>query len=796
MKQKTLLIIVLSSFAVSLYGQQNSCTDSSYRIKYIFGNTGAVLYNNPDTTGYNIFTGELLPISPTSGIALLKTSWGDSMIWARKILLDGSCRNNFSLPDGSILCTGYWGQVTNTELLLCKVNPSGIVRWIKRFNLNPVHLKYSVSNNYLKNILISADAIYFTAVMQFGIQPYDFKSVIVKLDFDGNIIWSTGLKSNLPIISGIVNTPVFFNNSILVLGNAKNQSTPGPGAESYSVLTRLNETDGSLIETVALKAIADTLIKGTTATFIKNNTDNSLTLTGFIDVEPTPGSGLYYPSNIIFNSLLADSLNLLHNYYYKNNVSLDNQDFYLDFNNQKQHTFLSRDAWNPLDKYFVTFGKNDEVQRSRKFTTLTINSAVYRTSVNLDDKQNLHFINHYPQAGKVVTEYARISNFAPDGTLGCFGKDTSILTQYPFTITKQPFTWDNVQSNVIVSNDVPYTEDTAIVTKELVCKMVSYCDSVHIKGPATVCVNQPVRYTVSKNSGCFKNLDWAVDTSFVNIISTEGDSAINISFKKQFAGYIHAAITDCVVKDSFFVKTVPPKIITVLNRDSLLCPGKSITLRVDTGFAQYQWQDGSMADSFVVTTAGFYKITSTDYCGNQSADSITITFSDSTLNIPATQAICKYDTAFISLPNDLINITWQPFTNSLLSNKTLLLYPSQSTAYSITTERLANCPITKTTTVTVTRCPEIVFLPNAFTPDNNGLNDVFKALATRPLTFFKLVIFNRYGQKLFETANPTAGWDGNFKNTKQPMGGYIYQCSYSFASGYQKTEAGYFMLLR
>jgi gliding motility-associated-like protein len=796
MKLKILLSILSSLFAVTIYSQQNSCVDSSIRIKYIFDNNGAVLYNNPDTTGTNILTGELIPINPSTGIALLKTTWGDSMIWAKKILLNGTSRNSFLMPDGSVLCTGYWGPAANTELLLCKINPSGAVNWIKRFKLSPNHLYYPVSNNAVKNILIVNNAIYFTAVMQFNNQTYDFKSVIVKLDFNGNIIWSTGLKSNLPTISGTIGLPVFFNNSILILGNAKNQTTPGPGSESYSVLTRLNVSDGSLIESYTFKTISDTLIKGTSATFIKNNPDNSLSLTGFIDIEVIPGSGGYYPSNTVFNTLLDAGLNPLHNFFYTNNVPLDGSDFYSDFNNQKQRAFLSKDGNNGLNKYFVIFDKNDKVQRSRKFTTLTINSGVYRTSVSLDDKQNLHFINHYPQAGKIVTEYARISNFAPNGTLGCFGKDTSILIQYPFTITRQPFTWDNMQSNVIISNDVPYTEDTAIVTKELVCKIVSYCDSVYIKGPPTACIGQPLRYTVSKNNGCFKNSDWQIDTTYVTIVNTEGDSAITIRFTKAFTGYIHAAISDCVVKDSFFVTVLPSPIVKIATRDSLLCPGKTIVLKAIPGFTSYLWQDGSTADSFRVTTPGLYKVSGTDSCGFQTADSIVINNSDTSLIIPFTQTICKYDTAYITLPNDVNNITWQPTDNSLLYNKTLLLYPTQTTTYSITAERLVNCPISKTTDVVIKNCPQIVFIPNAFTPNNDSRNDIFKVSTFRPLQSYQLVIYNRYGQKIFETSNLSAGWDGTFKGSPQPTGGYTYHCSYRFTGGLQRTEAGYFILIR
>ncbi len=798
MKLKILLSIHLSLFAISIYGQQNSCVDSSIRIKYIFDNNGAVLYSNPDTTGTNMLTGELIPITPPIGIALLKTTWGDSMIWAKKILLNGTSRNSYLMPDGSTLCTGYWGTGANTELLLCKVNPLGTVNWIKRFKLSPNHLFYPVSNNAVKNILITNNAIYFTALMQFDIQsPYDYSNVIVKLDFNGNIIWSRGFRVNLPAISNIVGLPVLANNSIIILAKAKSQLTPGPGSETYPVLTRLNVNDGSLIESYAFKAIPDTLIKGTSATFIKNNPDNSLSITGFIDIELIQAPGIYTPSNIVFNTLLDPVLNPIHNFFYKNNIPLDGSDFQFDFNNQKQHAILSIDIWKPLDKYFVTFGKNHEVQRSRKFTTLTINSGVYRTSLSLDDKQNLHFINHYPQAGKVVTEYARISNFAPDGTLGCFGKDTSILTRYPFTITKQAFTWDNVQSNVIISNDVPYTEDTAIVTKELVCKIVSYCDSVHINGPATACIGQAVRYTVNKNNDCFKNSDWQIDTAFATIVNTEGDSAITIRFTKAFAGYIRAVISDCVVKDSLFVTVLPSPIIKILNRDSLLCPGKPIVLKAAPGFINYKWQDGSIADSFRVTAPGFYKVTGTDNCGLQTADSIIVKFTDTVLTLlPTAQNICRFDTAFIILPADVTNITWQPLGSALLNNKTITTYPTQNTLYTITAKRFPDCTVTASTLVTVIRCPETVFIPGAFTPNGDGINDNFRAFVSRPLQFYRLIVFNRYGQKVFESSNPLAGWDGNYNGMRQNTGAFIWQVTYQFKNNIMQTEKGSCLLIR
>jgi gliding motility-associated-like protein len=789
MKVKFLYALIMVLFTAKVYSQQSICADSSFRIKYIFGNTGASLFNNPDTTGKNIFTGEYKGAA-NYGIALLRTTWGDSMLWAKKIYSNGVNllnENSFPAPNGTIICTGVWGLPTSAELLISKIDTNGNVQWIKRFRLNSNHLYYKAGNFIIKNVLVANNAIYCTANFN---GDYD---VIAKLDLDGNIIWSRHFYMNTPIASSIIDIqPAYANGSVYVVGYS------GFTATSVGLvnISKLNDTDGSIIEAFGYKVLPDTLIKGYFPQQINYNTDNSFSISGFIGVDIF---GTVSVSNTTFNTRVDANLTPIHNYYYTDNIPLGFQQSYFDFNNQKQHAYLSTDIFKLTDKYFITFGKNDEIIRSRKLVLPV--GTFYRNSLNFDDKQNLHFVYQYDQAGagsKIVNEYSRISNLAPNSTLGCFGKDTSILTQVPFTLVKEPFVWDNTVSNVITSNDVPYTEDTAIVTKELVCKIVSLCNNIKINGPAAACVGVPVRYTVSKNNGCFKNLDWFIDTTAASIVSTEGDSAITLKFKKIFTGYIRAALTDCVVKDSFLVKAVLPLMPPLINRkDSLLCPGKTLTLIANTGYTSYLWQNNTAGQQFTVNSTGVYTITALDSCGATRTDSIRVTLADTTLAIPATQTICLYDTAFITLPNDVNNITWQPTGNSLLNNKTLLLYPQQTTIYTINAGRSLNCTTIKTTTVVIKNCPQTIFIPNSFTPNNDTRNDVFKPIISQPLAFYRFAIYNRYGQTIFETSNQQLGWGGTFKGSRQPQGGYIYQCSYRFAgTAVQKNVNGYFLLLR
>jgi gliding motility-associated-like protein len=66
------------------------------------------------------------------------------------------------------------------------------------------------------------------------------------------------------------------------------------------------------------------------------------------------------------------------------------------------------------------------------------------------------------------------------------------------------------------------------------------------------------------------------------------------------------------------------------------------------------------------------------------------------------------------------------------------------------------------------------YVPSAFTPNGDGLNDVVKVIpvSISKIEYFR--IFNRYGNLVFETSDISKGWDGNYKNKKQDTGSYIF----------------------
>jgi gliding motility-associated-like protein len=91
-----------------------------------------------------------------------------------------------------------------------------------------------------------------------------------------------------------------------------------------------------------------------------------------------------------------------------------------------------------------------------------------------------------------------------------------------------------------------------------------------------------------------------------------------------------------------------------------------------------------------------------------------------------------------------------------------------------------------------------MMFPNAFSPNKNGINDVFRPVGVGiNLTLeYQLTIYNRWGEKVFETLDPLHGWDGTYGG-RQPMEGvYVYKAQVVFLDGSRKIYKGDITLLR
>lgn len=93
-------------------------------------------------------------------------------------------------------------------------------------------------------------------------------------------------------------------------------------------------------------------------------------------------------------------------------------------------------------------------------------------------------------------------------------------------------------------------------------------------------------------------------------------------------------------------------------------------------------------------------------------------------------------------------------------------------------------------------CNENLYIPSAFTPNGDGKNDIFKARSFIPFKDFQMQVFNRDGQKVFQTNSILGGWDGKIKGAMAVTGVYIWLIKYRNLTGELIYRKGQVALLR
>jgi gliding motility-associated-like protein len=121
----------------------------------------------------------------------------------------------------------------------------------------------------------------------------------------------------------------------------------------------------------------------------------------------------------------------------------------------------------------------------------------------------------------------------------------------------------------------------------------------------------------------------------------------------------------------------------------------------------------------------------------------------------------------------------------------------QPTSFSLNNSKFTNHPITVYSNIITVFSSQNVFLPTAFTPNNDGTNDIFLGNASK-VREFNMTIYNQWGNIVFESFDINNGWDGMFlgQSSPCPAGTYLYKISGKFNSGTNFEKLGSVLIIR
>jgi gliding motility-associated-like protein len=243
----------------------------------------------------------------------------------------------------------------------------------------------------------------------------------------------------------------------------------------------------------------------------------------------------------------------------------------------------------------------------------------------------------------------------------------------------------------------------------------------------------------------------------------------------------------CVMRDSIDVTVFALPIID-LGNDTTLCPGNTLTLNAGNPGSSYAWSIGAQTQTVVVDSASTYVVTVTGTGNCLSTDSITIGYL-APLNFDEEVSLCGSFNITLDAGNPGATYQW---SNGATSQT---IEVSTAGDYAVLVD-LGGCILYDTTTVTGVAGEGIVFIPNTFTPNKGGPNEVFFVYGDG-ITDFSMVIFNRWGQLIFQTNDINKGWDGYFKGQICQVDTYVYVVQYRTVCGEKPIKkVGHVNLIR
>ncbi|HEV7782329.1 MAG TPA: gliding motility-associated C-terminal domain-containing protein, partial [Chitinophagaceae bacterium] len=286
---------------------------------------------------------------------------------------------------------------------------------------------------------------------------------------------------------------------------------------------------------------------------------------------------------------------------------------------------------------------------------------------------------------------------------------------------------------------------------------------------------------------------WNTDTIPATILQ-QTDSSITLLFASAWSGDLVATAGNCDIADTLRLEAYAVAEQLELGPDTILCPGSFVELTATAGFSNYKWNTGETSPAIRVITTGKYFVTVTDHCGNSFTDTIIV--KPPTIPFPAIKdgIICKGDSLFILPASGFNNYNWSPAVQS--QGDGYVVRPGVSTAYTVRAKDNSNCTWQKKFIVIVENCPDEIWFPSGFTPNNDGLNDGFGPSTKARFRTYSFRIFNRWGQEVFSSSVPGVLWNGKYRSVEAPAGIYVWMCSYQFRNGPVKNTKGTVSLIR
>ncbi|MBN8703581.1 MAG: gliding motility-associated C-terminal domain-containing protein, partial [Bacteroidetes bacterium] len=255
----------------------------------------------------------------------------------------------------------------------------------------------------------------------------------------------------------------------------------------------------------------------------------------------------------------------------------------------------------------------------------------------------------------------------------------------------------------------------------------------------------------------------------------------------------------CLDMLQFPISALPTPTITA-STDTTICEGKTVSLSA-FGASSYQWSTGANTTTISVTPT----TTTTYTVGGQNAsicegiETVVVTVN------PAPTASAGPNTTVLTGGSTILNgsgggtYLWSPSVSLSCTNcQNPTATPLVTTVYTVTVTDVSGCSSISTVTVTIEiDCnKKELFMPNAFSPNKDKQNDTYEIKGYECFSEFIFIIYNRWGEKVFETITGKEKWDGTYQEKELDTQAFAYKFIGTTKAGEKVEKTGTLSLIK
>jgi len=616
------------------------------------------------------------------------------------------CYRCFELRDGTVLMVGdlLIPEPVNGsyELVIWHLDANGNVLWqqtdsstLWQQNAGSFYIA-DATQDQAGNIYLAGNLNAFGALVS--------HTIVLKMDGAGNILWDQSFPASISQCYGFY----WSANQLSMVGvNYDNNNS------FYLWNMKLDPNTGAQLSKKAWQgnSVFNTYAGPWGSVRVLDNGNISVTGNAFYN---------YAQTTNITQSLVAEfdpDFNFLHGWMIKSNIqsNRDNTRCYQHASGRISYTYLKYITGYDAD---IVYGAIEQGQIVKERILHQRGRA---------DAWSSNILHTAPGEDILVQEYSDgptsegrefIRLHDSDTSSVCSGKDSAASWLEPYVMTSyaNPY-WATVYSNTLrpTTHSLPLPIDGTPV-ETAACKTIASCNSIQlVADQSQVCAGAPVTFTALRNTGCGGRPLWSFDTTNIASYTMPTDTTLQLTYRDHFQGTITASmIGSCSnLSDGKQLTVLPADKPITLGADGWLCPDSTLVLSPGRGYGNYLWQDGSTADTLLVSTPGTYSVNVSNSCGVPLNASVVIQPAPlGNFSAGSDVSSCRDIPVILQASDGYLDYSWTNSADgSIVHSQTVRITPGASIQYIAAAKTTLGCGVKSPVSITITQ-PMPVHLGN------------------------------------------------------------------------------------